>query len=158
MYLCRIIHNRHLMKPFRLALLLFLSVVLCRNLSAQNESISGRDFWVNLPYDYNDTVTFYAIGDTATFGTIDNEHYNYHLDFQIVPGQVTLVRIPASLLVFDALPQCYNVSFRGVRIRSSNNIFLYMQNRCTIPDSSIVLNANNLYMPWGNGCTYCYTN
>ena len=59
----------------------------CGKLSAQSQSISGRDFWVILrhwePPVLSDTILFYVLGDTATVGTIENEYYNYHVDFQV---------------------------------------------------------------------------
>ena len=139
--------------------LLLCCLCACGNLSAQTQSMAGRDFWVMLrpwwPDAQYDTVLFYAIGDTAATGTIENEHYGYYIDFQVVPGQLTEIKIPSSWVVFNTnsyISYCYDTSFRGVRIRSSHNIFLYMHNITVIPDTM----QNGSYQFWGNGCTgYC---
>ena len=146
-----------------IVLLLLCWFAVVGTLSAQNQSISGRDFWVMLrswwPEVQSDTVLFYALGDTAATGTIENEHYNYHIDFQVIPGQLTLIKIPAVWLVFDAGSvnfESYSTSFRGVRIHSSHNIFLYMQIINAIPDTMQPNNGQGYYSIWGNGCTgYC---
>lgn len=138
------------MKPFRIVVTLLLSVVLCGKVSAQSHSMSGRDFWVIISpslggYELiSDSLVFYIIGDTVASGTVDNEHLGFHHDFQVVPGQVTLLKIPLSEVVFDYpdinTPHCYSYnvcsSYRGVRVRSTHNIVLYMQIYCSIPDST----------------------
>ena len=123
----------------------------CGKLSAQSQSISGRDFWVILPqyffsqttsssYSVFDTVLFYVLSDTATDGTVDNEHFNFHVDFQVSPGNLTLLKIPADMVLFDSLVHYQQRSFRGVRIRSTHNIFLYIQNFSDIPDTFMISN------------------
>ena len=149
------------MKPFRIVVTLLLSFVLCGNLSAQSHSMSGRDFWVIIspPLTPNyelcsDSLALYIIGDTAAVGTVENEHFGFHHDFQVVPGQVTLLKIPLSEVIFDYpdinFPDCYSYSvcssYRGVRVCSTHNIFLYMQIYCSIPDSLHTLSTLN---NWG---------
>lgn len=139
----------------RLVILLFLlSPILDGIGHAQTQSISGRDFWVMLHYGtgigLSDTALFYAIGDTATTGHIDNDYYNYHIDFQVVPGCLTQIKVPLSMVIFaPSIDHLYDVSFRGVRIQSSNNIFLFMQNTTTSPDSI------EHYDLWGGSCQDC---
>ena len=149
------------MKPFRIVVTLLLSFVLCGNLSAQSHSMSGRDFWVIIspPLTPNyelcsDSLALSIIGDTAAVGTVENEHFGFHHDFQVVPGQVTLLKIPLSEVIFDYpdinFPDCYSYSvcssYRGVRVCSTHNIFLYMQIYCSIPDSLHTLSTLN---NWG---------
>ena len=89
-------------------------------------------------YTFYDTVLFYAFGDTAAVGTIENEYYNYHIDFQVNPGQLTLIKVPSYMVDFDGgANHCFEVSFRGVRIHASHNIFLYVQKGTILPDSAM---------------------
>ena len=132
----------------------------CGKLSAQSQSISGRDFWVILrhwePPVLSDTILFYVLGDTATVGTIENEYYNYHVDFQVIPGQLTQIKVPSEMVVFsDLYDHCYQVSYRGVRIRTSHNIFIYMQDVTTIPDTILTAYGSSHFNPWcTNECYY----
>ena len=113
-------------------------------LSAQTQSISGRDFWVILLDDegLSDTILFYALSDTLSNGTVDNNHDGFHLNFTVVPGELTILKIPASMVRYGE-SSYYNISNKGVRIQSSSNIFLYMQNICTIPDTIVPYNWSN---------------
>jgi gliding motility-associated-like protein len=114
---------------------------------AQNQSISGRDFWIMIsPSSYYnpDSILLYAIGDTTSVVSVDNDYFDYHIEFQVFPGQATLIKIPFFMVMFESSSQNNNHSFRGVRINSSHNIFLYMQNRSIIPD----------YILWLNECHY----
>ena len=122
------------------------------NLSAQSQDMSGRDFWVITGHSSLsnwetisgiqpfDSVILYIVGDTATTGSVDNEHYGFHLDFQVIPEQVTLLRIPLSMVMFDHLNSSDNwtirTSYRGIRVRSSRNVYVYMQDLCCVADSS----------------------
>ena len=123
------------MKLFRLTLMLFLCIVLCERLSAQNQSMSGRDFWVMISPPTIagescelclDSLALYIIGDTAAVGTVDNEHFGFHYDFQVTPSAVTLLKIPLSEVIFDYPninhPNCYTYngcsSYRGVRYQT----------------------------------------
>ena len=146
------------MKLFHKTFIIILFCILSSSLSAQ--SISGRDFWVILPqyffsqttsssYSVFDTVLFYVLSDTATDGTVDNEHFNFHVDFQVSPGNLTLLKIPADMVLFDSLVHYQQRSFRGVRIRSTHNIFLYIQNFSDIPDTFMI---SNLW--YGEECEY----
>ena len=123
----------------------FFSFVFCEADLAQTQSISGRDFWVILIDDegLSDTILLYVLSDTLANGSVDNEHYGFHINFQVAPGELTLLKIPASMIQAGV---SYNtISNKGVRIRSSSNIFLYMQNICTIPDTVVSYN-------WSNEC------
>ena len=64
-------------------------------LSAQVQSMAGKDFWF-VSYDNhsslssgNDSVVLYIISDTITSGTVDNQFYNFHLDYSVTPGCIT---------------------------------------------------------------------
>ena len=137
----------------------------CGNLSAQNNSMSGKDFWVITAHSnagsgftggtyWSDSLLLYMVGDTATLGTVDNDYYGFHIDFQVIPGQVTQLKIPVSMTVFDHAESnnwSVRTSHRGVRVRSNHNIFLYMQDICTIIDSS------NIYLLWENNLSYSFS-
>ena len=127
---------------------------------SQTQSISGRDFWVMLGRWYfntaSDSMLLYAFGDTTAVGTVENEHYNYHVDFQINPGQLTLIKVPLSMIVYSDsyLSDDINSSFKGVRIRTSHDIFLYMQMGTIIPDTMRISNSSS-YLIWcSNECHY----
>ncbi len=133
------------MKIIRFIIILVFCCGFSKVVSAQTQNISGKDFWVILFNDegLSDTILFYALSDTLANGSVDNEHYGFHVDFQVIPGELTLLKIPASMIQ-TGVPYLA-VSNKGVRIRSSSNIFLYMQNICTIPDTMITYN-------WSNEC------
>ncbi len=123
-------------------------------LSVQSQSISGRDFWVMMAerqscFAASDTIVLYILGDTLSEGTVDNDHYDYHNSFQVIPGQVTLLKIPSYMIMFDNTVQNGNTSFRGVWVHSSHNIFLYAQNLLTVPDTSMPT-ASSSCVIWRN--------
>ncbi len=95
-----------------------------------------------------DTVLLYVMGDTTTTGYIENEYYNYHVDFQVDSGQLTRIKIPISMVLFDDY-YCYDTSFGGVRVRSSRNVFLFIQNTTATSDT-----VGNL-VTWNNQCQDC---
>ena len=107
---------------------------------AQAQSASGRDFWVMIAERDADTIVLYVFGDTLADCSINNDHYNYHSSFQVFPGQVTTLKLPSSLVMFDNTIQNANTSFGGILIHSSRNVFLYVQNLRSVPDTF----ANNI--------------
>ena len=67
-------------------------------------------------------------------GTVDNDQYNYHVSFQVIPEQVTILKIPSPMVMFGNTIQNGNTSLRGVWIHTDHNVFIYMQNLKTVPD------------------------
>ena len=119
---------------------------------AQDDLPWGRDFWVVVPYDVviiGDSVSLYIIGDTACTGYVENGFYNYHVDFNLVPGTPTLVKVPMSVVAVccDYNNLCNNLSYQnydainithqhGVCVKTNRSVGVYLQYVSTLNLSS----------------------
>ena len=87
----------------------------------------------------SDSLLLYVVGDTAATGTVDNVFYGFHLDFQVIPGQVTMLKVPVIMTMFDQSDVgnwSIRTSHRGLRVRSTHDVFLYMQDVYTIIETA----------------------
>ena len=110
-------------------LLLIWTILLPLWVAAQ-EGYAGRDFWVTSTTNlrYQDSTLVYIIGDTACTGYVENPNTSYYETFSVVPGHVTILKIPPSEI------QCpvSNVNYinLGVHLSSTHDIYVYLQTHC----------------------------
>ena len=101
---------------------------------AIGDVISGRDFFYGgtsakwyLAYDSccSDTAVFYIMGDTACSGYVENTLLGYHLDFSVIPGVPTILKIPHNIIRHNYSPNL--IHSEGVFIHTDHDVFVYVQ-------------------------------
>lgn len=94
------------MRHFRHITLLYCCLALCWTLPAQNE---GKEFWFTdgfsvarneyfFPGPSLDSAIIYVLGQTHCIGYIENPYTQYHVDFEVVPGEMTKIMIPEEVM------------------------------------------------------------
>ncbi|MBO7647393.1 MAG: hypothetical protein J6S56_04765, partial [Bacteroidales bacterium] len=131
---------------------------------AQNDLPWGRDFWVVVPYDavfIGDSVSLYIIGDTACTGYVENSFYNYHVNFNVIPGVPTIVKVPMSVVSvccdhnnisiiwsshnYQAL--CFTHQ-HGIFVKTNRSVGVYLQYVSSLnPSSSTLLSPFSCEYP-----------
>ena len=144
----------------KLCKIVWISVLLtglCNQSHAMGNVISGRDFFFSGVYtglagfplnpsyfSHPDTVVFYIVGDTACTGYVENALLNYHLDFSVVPGNTTILKVPDSIAKIFLLEDGYDFSNKGVFIHTEHDVFVFVQHF-----------ANTSYCPEHIEWSYC---
>lgn len=115
---------------------LFLLLAFALGAGAQNDGYAGRDFWftssTNL-HEIQDSTLVYVTGDTACTGYVENPNTSYYETFSVVPGHVTILKIPKTETQCPLVLLAYHngVTYNlGIHLSSSRNIYAYLQTHC----------------------------
>ncbi len=110
---------------------------------AQGLSTEGNDFWVGFLSNYRcrvDTLSLLATGNVSTTGRVSTASGSWSDTFNVIPGQVTTVLIPDSLLpTLDEM-----VANAGLHVTTGASISLYASNygRHTYDNTNVLPTAS----------------
>ena len=99
------------------------------------DDYAGRDFWFTTltgsQLSPPDSALLYVVSDTACTGVVENPNTNYNQTFSVVPGNVTIIRIPSSVIQCNpvALTDPPAIENKGFHLRTSRNVCTYLQTR-----------------------------
>ena len=93
-------------------------------------------------------MTLYIIGDTACTGYVENSFFNYHVNFNVIPGVPTIVKVPMSVVAvccdysrlgvvnYNALTFTHQ---HGVYVNTNHSVGVYLQYVSSLNSSSSTL-------------------
>ena len=112
-------------------------LILLISAQAQEEYLKGRDFWTTSFSAYSsfspftpvrpDTCVLYITGDTICSGYVENPNTGFNQSFSIVPGLVTVVKIPHEHIMssFHSFSFADTTMPTGLHIVSNKNVLVY---------------------------------
>lgn len=88
----------------------------------------GTDFWLAFPRNYSEppALTLFLAGEAATTGRVEVPGIGFSEPFDVEPGKVTSVRLPADAQISGDTPV---IEDRGIHVTAASEVSVYGLNR-----------------------------
>jgi len=112
------------MKKSKWLILLLACLFFNQDLSAQNSSNKGKEFWVGFMAHYSSRagMYLYITADSATTGVVSIPGKNWSKTFSVAANSMTLVQVPSSL-AYVGCSDC--ITKQGIKVTAQKKVIVY---------------------------------
>lgn len=132
-------------KHYFLISFFFFIVFILTELSAQNVSTEGKDFWLGFMENHETSLIeleIFISSTDSTSGIVEMPYYNWDTEFNSIPGTTTKITVPTEYAMNLGSGIIAN---KGIHIIAENTISVYALNkRNKSSDATVVLPAISL--------------